>query len=102
MDKRKGGQIARLINCRFNLKSSVGWCLACVVVSFRQGAMRRNNALLQRIATQQKETTTSYKHHSVPPLNGACHIEKLKFHAFDFVVILFLCTISMKNCLFFY
>ncbi len=38
----------------FILKSSVGWCLECVIVSFWQGAMRRNNELLQRIATQQK------------------------------------------------
>jgi len=36
----------------FNLETSVEWDLECVDFYFRQGAMRRNNALLQRIATQ--------------------------------------------------
>jgi hypothetical protein len=31
--------------------TSVVWNLKCVDFYFRQGAMRRNNALLQRIAT---------------------------------------------------
>ncbi len=35
----------------FNLKTSVEWDLECVDFYFRQDAMRRNNALLQRIAT---------------------------------------------------
>jgi serine/threonine-protein kinase HipA len=35
----------------FNLETSVEWDLECVDFDFRQGAMRRNNALLQRIAT---------------------------------------------------
>jgi phosphatidate phosphatase APP1 len=34
-----------------NLKTSVEWDLECIDFYFRQGAMRRNNALLQRIAT---------------------------------------------------
>jgi len=38
----------------FNLKASVEWDLECVDFYFQQGAMRRNNALLQRIATQQE------------------------------------------------
>jgi hypothetical protein len=38
----------------FNLKTSVEWDLECVDFYFRQGAMRRNNVLLQRIVTQQK------------------------------------------------
>jgi hypothetical protein len=35
----------------FNLKTSVEWDLESVDFYFRQGAMRRNDALLQRIAT---------------------------------------------------
>ncbi|MDP1559489.1 MAG: hypothetical protein Q8K59_09570 [Nitrosomonas sp.] len=34
------------------LKTSVEWNLEYVDFYFRQGVMRRNNALLQRIATQ--------------------------------------------------
>jgi hypothetical protein len=35
----------------FNLETSVEWDLEYVDFYFQQGAMRRNNALLQRIAT---------------------------------------------------
>jgi hypothetical protein len=35
----------------FILETSVEWDLECIDFYFRQGAMRRNNALLQRIAT---------------------------------------------------
>ncbi len=35
----------------FILKTSVEWDLEYVDFDFRQGAMRRNNVLLQRIAT---------------------------------------------------
>jgi hypothetical protein len=38
----------------FNPKTSVEWGLKCVDFYFRQGTMRRTNALLQRIVTQQK------------------------------------------------
>jgi len=38
----------------FILKTSVEWGLKCVDFYFWQGTMRRNNALLQRIVTQQK------------------------------------------------
>jgi hypothetical protein len=38
----------------FTLKTSVEWGLKCVDFYFRQGTMKRNNALLQRIVTQQK------------------------------------------------
>ncbi|MDP1558931.1 MAG: hypothetical protein Q8K59_11500 [Nitrosomonas sp.] len=38
--------------CPINLKTSVEWNLEYVDFYFRQGVMRRNNALLQRIATQ--------------------------------------------------
>jgi len=38
----------------FNLKTSVEWGLEYVDFYFWQGTMRRNNALLQRIVTQQK------------------------------------------------
>ncbi len=47
-----GEKLGRVAQLRLNLKSSVGWCLECVIVAFRQGEMRRNNLLLQRIATQ--------------------------------------------------
>jgi len=36
------------------LKTSVEWSLKCADFYFWQGTMRRNNALLQRIVTQQK------------------------------------------------
>ncbi len=38
----------------FNLETSVEWGLKCIDFYFWQGTMRRNNALLQRIVTQQK------------------------------------------------
>ena len=60
----------------FNVKSSVGWCLACIIVSIWQGAMRRYNALLQRIVTQQKIENSVLKHHRVPHRKGTCHSEK--------------------------
>jgi hypothetical protein len=41
----------------FTLKTSVEWDLECVDFYFWQGTMRRNNALLQRIATQQNLTS---------------------------------------------
>ena len=43
-----------IFHLNLNLKTSVGWCLECFVFYFWQGAMRRNNQLLQRIATPQK------------------------------------------------
>jgi hypothetical protein len=42
------------VNSPLNLKTSVEWGLKCVDFYFWQGTMRRNNALLQRIVTQQK------------------------------------------------
>jgi len=41
----------------FNLITSVEWGLKCVDFYFWQGTMRRNNALLRRIVTQQKLTS---------------------------------------------
>jgi hypothetical protein len=38
----------------FNPKTSVEWGLKCADFYFWQGTMRRNNALLQRIVTQEK------------------------------------------------
>jgi len=58
---------------QFNLKSSVGWCLACVVVSFWQGVITCYYNELQR---SKKERTACYKHHSVSHLKGACHSKK--------------------------
>jgi len=42
---------------RTQLKTSVEWGLKRVDFYFWQGTMRRNNALLQRIVTQQKLTS---------------------------------------------
>jgi hypothetical protein len=41
----------------FSLITSVEWGLKCVDFYFWQGTMRRNNALLRRIVTQQKLTS---------------------------------------------